>query len=160
MPDLRSNLLSVAKMTDRGFQVTFFKDKAVVVNPKTKETLLTAVRNQNLYYVEERLEENCRSVQWTCLKEWHERFGHLNENDLKDIIRNKKVTGVNFNTNVKLQVCETCIKGKHAQAPYNRSTTNSSELLELIHTDVCGPMRVSSLGGSRYFLTFIDDKSR
>lgn len=104
--------------------------------------------------------ENCRTAQWTCLQEWHERFGHLNESDLKDIIKKKKVTGVNFNTNVKLQMCETCVKGKQAQRPFPRSNTRSSELLELIHTDVCGPMRVNSLGGSRYFLTFIDDKSK
>jgi len=40
------------------------------------------------------------------------------------------------------------------------SITKSNELLELVHADVCGPFRVSSLGGSRYFVTFIDDKSR
>ena len=33
-------------------------------------------------------------------------------------------------------------------------------MLELIHLDVCGPMKVMSLGGARYFVTFIDDFSR
>ena len=34
------------------------------------------------------------------------------------------------------------------------------EILELIHTDFCGPMQTLSLGGMRYFLIFVDDKSR
>ena len=36
----------------------------------------------------------------------------------------------------------------------------ASDLLEIIHTDVCGPMSVEACGGYRYFLTFIDDLSR
>ena len=57
-------------------------------------------------------------------------------------------------------MCEICIKGKQTQKPYSTSTTRSKETLELIHTDVCGPMRTVSLAGSRYFVTFIDDKSK
>ena len=36
----------------------------------------------------------------------------------------------------------------------------SSSVLELVHSDVCGPMKAESLGGARYFITFIDDYSR
>lgn len=35
-----------------------------------------------------------------------------------------------------------------------------SKLLQLIHTDICGPMEVTSISGSRYFILFIDDFSR
>jgi hypothetical protein len=34
------------------------------------------------------------------------------------------------------------------------------EIIELIHTDVCGPMQTMSLGGAGYFLIFVDDRSR
>ncbi|XP_070068125.1 uncharacterized protein [Drosophila takahashii] len=47
------------------------------------------------------------------------------------------------------------------QLPFPEATANrANELLELIHADVCGPFPTQSLGGSKYFLTFIDDKSR
>ena len=36
----------------------------------------------------------------------------------------------------------------------------STERLQLIHSDVCGPMQTQSVGGNRYFVTFIDDYSR
>lgn len=55
-------------------------------------------------------------------------------------------------------MCEVCIKGKQTRKPFPESQT--TEVLELVHTDVCGPMRVNSLSGSQYFATFINDKSR
>ena len=36
----------------------------------------------------------------------------------------------------------------------------SSRPLELVHTDVCGPMKTKSIGGSVYFVSFIDDYTR
>ena len=36
----------------------------------------------------------------------------------------------------------------------------SSEVLELVHSDICGPMSVESVGGNLYYLLFIDDKTR
>ena len=41
-----------------------------------------------------------------------------------------------------------------------KSLHESTEVLELVHTDVCGPMNVPSVGGSRYFVSFVDDFSR
>jgi len=59
-----------------------------------------------------------------------------------------------------LPICEVCIKGKQSQKPFPVSNSRARDVLELIHSDVCGPMRVKSHGGSRYFLTFIDDFSK
>ena len=42
----------------------------------------------------------------------------------------------------------------------NVATHRSTKPLQLIHTDVCGPMQTTSLGGARYFITFIDDYTR
>ncbi len=36
----------------------------------------------------------------------------------------------------------------------------ANKVLELVYSDVCGPMRTTSMGGSRFFVTFIDDYSR
>ena len=61
----------------------------------------------------------------------------------------------------KLSFCEACVQGKcHRQPHYPLKTIRSKKKLELIHTDVCGPMETQSFGGSRYFITFIDDYSR
>lgn len=57
VPNLRSNLLSVAKITDHDLEVTFKKNEAIVRNPKTNDELMIAHRNGNLYYVDESTEE-------------------------------------------------------------------------------------------------------
>ncbi|KAI8116877.1 Retrovirus-related Pol polyprotein from transposon TNT 1-94 [Lucilia cuprina] len=51
-------------------------------------------------------------------------------------------------------------KGKMAKKPYRASETRSKDLLQLIHSDICGPMEETSIGGAKYFLSFVDDFSR
>ena len=36
----------------------------------------------------------------------------------------------------------------------------STRKLQLVHSDVGGPMQTESIGGHKYFITFIDDYSR
>ena len=58
-------------------------------------------------------------------------------------------------------LCEGCILGKMTKIPFpKKSTHRASRPLELVHSDLCGPMQVPSHGGSRYVLTFTDDYSR
>jgi hypothetical protein len=54
------------------------------------------------------------------LQEWHERFGHLNEKDLKNIIRKQKVDGIDIKADEALPVWETCVKGKETRKPFTR----------------------------------------
>lgn len=59
------------------------------------------------------------------------------------------------------EVCEECQLGKqHRESFPSKSTWKSYSPLELVHTDICGPIRVPSFGGSRYFLLFIDDLTK
>ena len=58
-------------------------------------------------------------------------------------------------------VCEHCIYGKHAHSTHKRNLNKKkSEPLHLVHSDMCGPMPVRSIGGASYFITFIDDATR
>ncbi|KAL7723797.1 hypothetical protein ACLKA6_008698 [Drosophila palustris] len=57
--------------------------------------------------------------------------------------------------------CEVCISEKQAASSYKSATEKrTSDLLEIVHSDVCGPMRTNSISGRKYFVTFIDDFSR
>jgi hypothetical protein len=57
-------------------------------------------------------------------------------------------------------ICKGCALGNNIKKPFPRSNNRSKEILDLIHSDVCGPMPIKSLGGALYYLTFIDDYSR
>ena len=56
--------------------------------------------------------------------------------------------------------CELCLIGKMTKTPFSGTMERASDLLEIIHIDVCGPMSVEAHGGYRYFLTLTDDLSR
>ena len=60
----------------------------------------------------------------------------------------------------KINICEACIKGKHNRKCFPTSETRTTRVLEIIHSDVCGPMSNTSHGGAKYFVSFIDDFSR
>ncbi|KAK9008737.1 hypothetical protein V6N11_075620 [Hibiscus sabdariffa] len=57
-------------------------------------------------------------------------------------------------------VCESCLLGKMTKAPFNGKGERASDLLGLIHSDLCGPMNTQARGGYQYFITFTDDFSR
>ena len=50
--------------------------------------------------------------------------------------------------------CEPCLLGKMTKTPFSGTMERATNLLEIIHADVCGPMSVDARGGYRYFLTF------
>jgi len=72
----------------------------------------------------------------------------------------KLVTGADL-SNVSVGLYDFCIKGKMARKSFKaKDAITSTRPLELIHRDVCGPMQNASIGGSKYFVSFIDDYSR
>ncbi len=90
---------------------------------------------------------------------WHQRLGHLNMASLTKL--EKMVNGMNLKEVPLHHVCEACIEGKHQRTSFPKDqATRVSKLLELVHSDVCEPMKTTSRGGARYFVTFIDDFSR
>lgn len=94
------------------------------------------------------------------LKLWHEMLGHLNLNDLKKITTNEMAIGLNVNTKEENFDCEICHLGKIHQLPFKVSENRAKDVLGVVHSDICGSIRTTSLGGARYFATFIDDKTR
>ena len=62
---------------------------------------------------------------------------------------------------IDFDMCESCILGKQKKMSFLKTgKTQKAKKLELVHTDLWGPSPVASLGGSRYYITFIDDSRR
>ena len=57
-------------------------------------------------------------------------------------------------------MCESCLEGKMTNRPFSAKGTRAKEPLQLVHSDVCGPVSVQAIGGYEYFVTFIDNYSR
>ena len=67
------------------------------------------------------------------------------------------LTSFNFES---FETCESCLLGKMIKTSFTGIGERASDLLGLIHTDVCGPMSMTARGGFKYFITFTDDFSR
>ncbi|KAE8711089.1 Retrovirus-related Pol polyprotein from transposon TNT 1-94 [Hibiscus syriacus] len=87
---------------------------------------------------------------------WHQKLGHMSEQGMKVLVEQKLLPGL---TKVSLSLCEHCITSKQHRLKFNTSNSRGKNVLELVHSDVW-QAPVTSLGGAKYFVSFIDDYSR
>jgi len=60
----------------------------------------------------------------------------------------------------KFKQCDACTLGKHSKQSFHDSHSRAHRKLELINSDLSGPMHVPSANGNKYMMTFIDDYTR
>ena len=88
---------------------------------------------------------------------WHCRLGHIGVKRMKKLHTDGLLESLDFES---FDTCEPCLMGKMTKTPFSGIMERATDLLEIIHTDVCGPMNVEARGGYRYVLTLTDDLSR
>ena len=76
---------------------------------------------------------------------------------MKILIKDEIIPDLDFSD---FYTCVDCIKGKLTAKVRNAKVDRCIELLRVIHTDICGSFTHLSMGGHKYFITFIDDYSR
>lgn len=87
---------------------------------------------------------------------WHHRLGHLSSSGMKKLV--SMASGMDVKElETSLELCETCVEGKQTRLPHQTHRIRAKRPLELIYSDLCGPINITSFGGKRYLLTFIDD---
>jgi transposase InsO family protein len=162
VPRLKKNLVSVSVLEHKGYEV-FFRQGKVFIKPLNSRTpVQLGVRAKTLY----RLQFETAAVvsrkdiqQGRELAElWHRRMGHLHHRELKilgEIAIGQPPCSVDHH-----EVCKGCTLGKYAKTSFPIRDDRAKGVLELIHSDVCGPFSSPSLCGFRYYVIFIDDHSR
>lgn len=86
-----------------------------------------------------------------CIHEWHRRFAHRNLRDIKNL----KNFGLEIIKCTCQDQCDACMRGKSTEFPFEHSL-KPEKRLEIIVSDLCGPLRIKSVGGSSFFLTLTD----
>ncbi|KAL0347647.1 UNVERIFIED_CONTAM: hypothetical protein Scaly_1780700 [Sesamum calycinum] len=84
-------------------------------------------------------------------------LGHISQDRMKRLVDSKSLEIDNLDN---LLACESCLKGKMTKKPFVGQSKLANGLLDLIHTDFCGPLNTQARGGFSYFITFTDDHSR
>ncbi|CAM8959850.1 unnamed protein product [Rhodiola kirilowii] len=160
VPDLKSNLLSIGQLQESGYESTIKEGACEVYDPqhgliahvKMTPNRLFPLRIQSAY-----------SCHLTEIKDstwlWHLRYGHLHFNGLQTLYQKKMVTGLPQIKPPSNKVCEDCCVGKQHREPFLKGKAWSARAqLELVHSDICGPISPESNGKRKY--SFIDDYSR
>ncbi|GJV38947.1 retrovirus-related pol polyprotein from transposon TNT 1-94 [Tanacetum coccineum] len=92
---------------------------------------------------------------------WHRRLSHLNFDYITLLSKKDVVTGLPKLKYVKDQLCSSCEMSKAKRSSFKTKAVPSSKgRLNLLHMDLCGPMRVASINGKKYILVIVDDYSR
>ena len=87
--------------------------------------------------------KRCRVDNDSATYLWHCRLGHIGVKRMKKLHTDGLMGS--------LGTCEPCLMGKITKSPFSGTMESATNLLEIIHTDVCGPMNVKARGGYRYF---------
>jgi hypothetical protein len=160
VPKLGANLLSVAQIVNMGNSVVFDVNGCSIYNKE--EELITSTPQQNGVYKLSDVENKVLVAMQpdTDAMLWHRRLGHVNYQTLIKM-KNGAVDGMNFKDNEdEIKNCVTCAESKMCAKPFEKSKRETTEILQLLHSDVNGPMETQSIGKAKYFVTFIDDFSR
>jgi hypothetical protein len=172
-PEIRRNLVSVTKLMRQKISTVFHEEtnKCYLVRGKVwfdpRDVVGYAHPNNDLWVMDEKGSsgesgESYSAEQSAEEKLWHLRLGHLGNDNLKKMLSKEMVRG--FKPMVRFEgthpVCEGCMKGRQSREAFPDAEHRGRDLLELVHSDVCGPITPKSNGGNRYYLTFVDDFSR
>jgi len=139
-----------------GFLILFDGNACVITDKKSRQTTTNVLVTQTtcfllIYQMLEVLPQLSNEAYLWCLH-----YGNLNINGLKRLSQKAEVVGLPKIGQIDLG--EGCIYGKQTRRPFPvGKSCRVATSLEVVHADLCGPMKTESLSRSWYFLLFIDD---
>ncbi|KAG8489064.1 hypothetical protein CXB51_017032 [Gossypium anomalum] len=160
VPDIDQNLLSVGQLVEKGYSLVFENGACVAKDTYGQELISVAMTDKCFMLNMNQLEKKAYTSLADNTDLWHRRLGHVNYRSL-DLLHKMNMVDDMSRVEVKDTVCEVCQLGKQARLPFPANMAwRARDKLELVHSDVCGPMKNSSLNDSKYFVLFIDDLTR
>ena len=165
VPDLSYNLCSVEQLAELGYCLIFNYSGCIVLDLRMGQKLGTDPRVGRIFPVDNFHLPPVALVSVVAvaiavsslpsLALWHSRLGQAPSSCVQ-LLASKGLLGSMSKDNFD---CTSCQLGKQPALPFNNSESISNSNFELIHSDIWGPSPVASIGGSQYFVVFIDDYS-
>ncbi|GJT87264.1 retrovirus-related pol polyprotein from transposon TNT 1-94 [Tanacetum coccineum] len=160
------NLFSVRQFCDSDLEVSFRKHSCYVRDTDGIE-LIKGSRGSNFYTIS--VEDMMKSSPICLLSKasenkswlWHRRLNHLNFGSINDLARKDLVRGLPRLKFEKDHLCFACQLGKSKKHTHTPKAENTNlEVLNTLHMDLCGPMRVPIINGKKYISVIVDDYYR
>eukprot|EP00775_Hariotina_reticulata_P001034 gene1034-1371_t len=175
VPGQGVNLLSVRQISKHGGGLQISEQDGscsithngqLVITASTHESGLWAVRNcsyANLPRNKDPILAAIEQLTREKAERWHRRYGHLSYRSLAKMAGSNLVDGMDVSPAAFLeaakQPCEQCQQSRQTRQPFKSTGHSSSKVLELLHSDLCGPISPPTLEGERYVITLQDDYS-
>ena len=165
VPELTKNLMSVSEITENNGTVLFTKDSVQILTgeipmPKQNIVIEGKKRANGMFVVDLNGTDEAMLTQTVNVgMDWHRKMGHLNFKSLKKIASlcdgvPKEIANIDENN-----FCAVCVNAKQTRFPFKTERMRATRILQIIHTDVCGPFEIETHDRKRYFVTMIDDFS-
>lgn len=161
MPSMKNNLLSVGQLLEKGFRIDMKENRLKVFDSRERLLPLSQLSKNKTFEVNlNAFDVQCFSI--VCMDDerwlWHFRCGHLNFKSLHQL----EVKGMVHGLPVLKQpdeICERCLVRKQLRNSFKpQEPPRANQSLEVVHSDVCGPIEAPSLGGrDKHFITFVDE---
>ncbi|GJX34734.1 retrovirus-related pol polyprotein from transposon TNT 1-94 [Tanacetum coccineum] len=166
MEGLGHNMFFVGQFCDSDLEVIFSKHSWYVRDTDGVE-LIKGSRGSNLYTlsIEYMLKSSLICLLSKASKNkswlWHRRLNYLNFGTINDLARKDLVQGLPRLKFEKDHLCSACQLGKSKKHTHKPKTKNTNlEVINTLHMDLCGPMRVQKINGKKYILVIVDDYLR
>ncbi|UYV78030.1 FHDC1 [Cordylochernes scorpioides] len=162
VPELSKNLLSVSSIVNnrgevhfKGDKVTILKDGKKVLEGDQLENGLYAVNIEQ--HFSKKNDSNLTLPSENKTQEWHRKLGHIGMQNLRKL--ESLVDGMELNKLEKQEndVCEICIMAKQTRKSFGNERSRATRPLEIVHTDLCGPIEPLTHDNKKYIMTFLDD---
>ena len=166
-PSFRRNLIYVSTLDKYGYSCSFGNGKFSLFHYSKMVGSCSLSGDDNLYMLDtigwfnESLQLSTRDVKRKLTNEnstalWHKRLDHISRRRIERLVSDEILDPLDF---ADFDICINCIKEK--QTNKRRFKANrTSDVLELIHTNICGLFYAVAWNGQQYFMTFIDNFSR
>ena len=153
IPNLRLNLISIHMLDNDGYSHSIGNDYW-----KLTKGSLVAAQGKLCYSLYKTHMKVCEGQLNTVEDDvspnlWHKQLAHRLQLLAKQFL-------IPMTKDKLLNPYDHCLFRKHHRVSFQKNVNWKLEKLELVYYDVCGPMEVDSLGGNKYFVTFIDDASQ
>ncbi|KAK3034855.1 hypothetical protein RJ639_032310 [Escallonia herrerae] len=156
VPNLAVNLIYVSCLaTDANCFMDFSNDICVLQDRTSKSPIGLGKMHRGVFMFQPLSTATVASVSESESYElWHQRMGHPSSQPLIHL-PTVSVVSPSIKT-----ICDVCCRATHSRTVFPDSTSRAMDIFGLVHCDIWGPYRVSTISGTKYFLTIVDDYSR
>ena len=154
VPSFKQNIFSVQAATKRGASINFSESSASLVSGKTRFKIY---KKGQLYFLPMSSSVSASVKVCRTLKEWHIILGHCNRNDILKMEQN--CAGMQISDKSDFD-CEVCTLGKMTDVHSRLPDKSAKENLDLVHTDLAGPIDPPDINGMIYSMLCTDAYSR